>query len=153
MRIIRLRACLSCFNLVGFVSETEPCRAKLQKRKMIENNKVSDKSGAQPKEPTKDPHMLRSSKALDVQEVITFTDLRNSFESGRNRHLKEVYGLLPTLLLLFAFPDSVNIIDRIERDILDKKDGKSAILMRDAICAKYVQVAVAVRLPAWTGYA
>ena len=81
----------------------------------------------------------------DWLDLFTFQDFRESLRRGRNKRLREDYGLVRTLLLLWAFPDGLNVIDRIERDVLNEGVDHGAVRTRDAVCAKYNAVAVAVR--------
>ncbi|KAK6393248.1 hypothetical protein LTR65_002539 [Meristemomyces frigidus] len=82
-------------------------------------------------------------RARDLLDVFTFRDLRDSLSYGGNAQLVKAYGLLRALLLLWAFFDALEIIDRIKKDVLRGNVPKSAIHTRDAMCAKYTMTAVA----------
>lgn len=92
-------------------------------------------------------YLLGGGSARDWLDIITFSDLKDSLSHGRNARLVEAYGLLRTVLLLWYFPDGLDVIDRIERDVLRGTKAEGAMRTRDAFCAKYNMTAVAVSLP------
>ncbi|KAK5126616.1 hypothetical protein LTR85_009550 [Meristemomyces frigidus] len=79
----------------------------------------------------------------DLLDVLTFRNLRESLSYGRNKQLVKSYGLLRTLLLVWAFSDALEIIDRIRNDVLCDKKPDGCKRTRDAMCAKYNMTAVA----------
>ncbi|GAB7349073.1 hypothetical protein MBLNU459_g8032t1 [Dothideomycetes sp. NU459] len=85
------------------------------------------------------------SGAVSVRDVIDLLTLRNlwdSFRDGRNKRLKDEYGLPKALLLLLMFPDALACMDRIEHDVLSG-DRDGAIAMKQSIAANCNMIAVA----------
>lgn len=78
----------------------------------------------------------------DVIDLLTLRNLWDSFREGRNKKLKDDYGLPRALLLLFMFPDALAVMDRIEHDVLTgDKDGPVA--MKQSMAANCNMIAVA----------
>lgn len=78
----------------------------------------------------------------DVIDLLTLRNLWESFREGRNKKLKDDYGLPRALLLLFMFPDALAVMDRIEHDVLTgEKGGPEA--MKQSMAANCNMIAVA----------
>lgn len=87
-----------------------------------------------------------SARFRDVREIITLRSLEDSLRHGQNSLWVSLYGYWRTLFLQLAFPDALNLIGRIHKDVIQDGTLHAATLTRDAMCAKYNMTAVAVSI-------
>ncbi|KAI7088627.1 hypothetical protein KC356_g3147 [Hortaea werneckii] len=64
-------------------------------------------------------------------------------EQGQNYRWVSLYGLRRTLFLQLVFPDALDMIGRIHKDVIQDGTLHAATLTRDAMCANYNMTAVA----------
>lgn len=67
-------------------------------------------------------------------------------EHRQNSRWVSLYGYWRILFLQLAFPDVLDIIERIHKDVIRDGALHAATLTRDAMCAKYNMTAVAVSI-------
>lgn len=67
-------------------------------------------------------------------------------EHGQNSRWVSLYGFRRTFFLQLAFPDALDMIGRIHKDVIQDGTLHAATLTRDATCANYNMTAVAVSI-------
>ncbi|KAI7530393.1 hypothetical protein KC331_g14693, partial [Hortaea werneckii] len=79
----------------------------------------------------------------DIREIITCRSFDDSLQHGQTSRSVCRFGRWQRLFLKLAFPDALDLIDRIHKDVIQNGTPHAATITRDLMCAKYNMTAVA----------
>lgn len=80
----------------------------------------------------------------DIREIITCRSLDDSLQHAQTCRPVCRFGYWQRLFLRLAFPDALDLIDRIDKDVIQNGTPHAATITRDLMRAKYNMTAVAV---------
>ncbi|RMY51929.1 hypothetical protein D0863_14430 [Hortaea werneckii] len=78
-----------------------------------------------------------------IREIINCRSLDDSLQRGQISRPVCRFGYWQRLFLKLAFPDALDLIDRIHKDVIQNGTPHAATITRDLMCAKYNMTAVA----------
>lgn len=82
----------------------------------------------------------------DIREIISCRNLDDSLQHGQISRPVCRFGYWQRLFLKLAFPDALDLINRIHKDVIQNGTPHAATITRDLMCAKYNMTAVAVSI-------
>ena len=99
--------------------------------------------------------LLRSAleHCRDRLKFLSAFEVESSRSSARRQNLRDEYGRIVTWLLLFTYPNALDVMERIEKKVLGAEDG-DAITFKITFSASLNMIAAAVSLsithsPSW----